>query len=110
MGKETVAVKLEPETIEEVEAYMDAHEIETRSEGMRQLINTGLSEPTATEVLRSMGKVMLAFGGFGIGLAVAGEVSITKGAAFGTVAVFGVVSMLGFLYAYQSCRKTPEDT
>lgn len=110
MGKETVAVKLEPETIEEVEAYMDAHEIETRSEGMRQLINAGLSEPTPAGVLRSMGKVMLAFGGFGIGLAVIGDISFREGAAFGMMILFGVISMLGFLYAYQSCRKTPEDT
>lgn len=110
MGKETVAVKLEPETIEEVEAYMDAHEIETRSEGMRQLINAGLSEPTKIEILRDIGRIAVAFGAFGVGLAVVGDISFQEGAAFAFTVTFGIISMLGFLYAYQSCRKTPEDT
>jgi hypothetical protein len=105
MGKETVAVKLEPETIEEVETYMDEHQIETRSEGMRQLINAGLSEPTAAGVLRGIGRVALAFGAFGVGLAVVGDISFQEGAAFAFVFIFGVASMLGFLYAYHKCRK-----
>jgi len=105
MGKDTVAVKLEPETIEDVEAYMDEHQIETRSEGMRQLINAGLKEPTSAGILRGIGRVALAFGAFGVGLGVVGEVSFREGTAFGFVVVFGIISMFGFLYTYQNCRK-----
>lgn len=99
-------MKLEPETIEEVEGYMDEHNIETRSEGMRQLINAGLSEPTPGELLIGIAKIAVTAGAFGVGLAVVGEVSFRTGTGFFLMAVSGFITLFAFLFTAYRCNRT----
>lgn len=65
--KQTVAVKLEPATIEEIDNMVDGEEITNRSQAIRELINAGLQQDrNRYKNLVTFATTIAAFGAFGL--------------------------------------------
>ena len=96
--KQTVAVKLDPSTVDDIDEMVDGENITNRSQAIRELIERGMERSDKKELALSTAKASTVAGALGVGNSIT---NVVTGEIRGGVVPFAfvLVGILG-LYAF----------
>jgi hypothetical protein len=99
--KQTVAAKLEPETVEWLDSMVDGEHVTTRSQAMREAINNGRNaESGMRNFALQTARLAVLFGALGLGNSVFNLVSLELRAPLYSFSIF-VLGIIGvYLFAW----------